>query len=230
MFRALPRSVAIYRGSGFSARIHSITRNYSSKYEFYDLLLETESHPRQPIEALLMTEGELAQLKRTTSSSFEGNYKLDNLTPEERIARVFGGRIKGDARQSSSRINVGQPRMIAGVNVPDRPLEPDNCCMSGCINCVWEMYNDDVKEWNAKRKEAATNLSKKGGIWPADFHPPVQFLNEENLPESVKQADTGKSVEKETWGNVPVQIRVFAEMEKRLKDRRASRSVEASSA
>lgn len=200
-------------------------RRADSKYKYYDLILQTATHPQQPIEALLMTENELSQLKKTTKTTFEGNYKLDDLTPEEKIARVFGGRIKGDVRQSSSRMNVGQPRTIAGITVPDKPTEPDNCCMSGCINCVWEMYNDDIKEWNAKRKEAAKKLVKKGGVWPADFHPPVQYLKPQNLPESLAKnaLKVKREEEKESWGNVPVLIRVFAEMEKKMKEKKKAR-------
>lgn len=197
----------------------------SNKYKYYDLILETATHPKEPIEALLMSEKDLKQLKKETKTSFEGKYKLDEMTAEEKIARVFGGRIKGETRQSSSRMNVGQPRVIAGVSVPDKPTEPDNCCMSGCINCVWEMYNDDIKDWNAKRKEAALKLIEKGGVWPEDFHPPVQFLEPQNLPESLAQkAKTSrKELEKESWGNVPVLIKVFAEMEKKMKERKKAR-------
>lgn len=206
---------------GFSAT----TRWANSNYKFYDLLLETPSHPHEPIEALLMTDKELVELKKKTKTTSEGRFRLEDLTPEEKIARVFGGRIKGEARQSSSRMNVGTSRMIAGVEVPDRPKEPDNCCMSGCINCVWEMYNDDVKEWNAKRKEAAEKLTKKGGVWPADFHPPIQFLGPQNLPEeySLSSSDAKKVAEEEAWGNVPVLIKVFAEMEKKMREKRKQR-------
>lgn len=202
------------------------------KYRFYDLVLATASHPQQPLEALLMTEKELHLLKQKTHTTFEGNYKLDMLTPEQRIARVFGGRIKGEDRQSSSRVNVGEPRYIAGVLVPDKPTEPDNCCMSGCINCVWEMYNDDIKDWNAKRKRAAELLVQKGGVWPADFHPPIKFLKPENLPQGlsakVREAPQAMAKEEESWNNVPVQIRVFAEVEKRLKQKRRPAQTSAS--
>lgn len=210
--------------------IRSLTRTLTTvsrsrgKFSFYDVVLETTSHPQQPIEALLMSEEALAKLKKQTKTTFEGNYVLDNLTPEERIARVFGGRIKGEDRQSSSRMNIGQPRMISGVKVPDKPTEPDNCCMSGCINCVWEIYNDDVKDWNAKRKQAAVKMASEGGVWPADFHPPIQYLKLENLPpnlsDKVRAAPKQMAKDDESWSNVPVQIKVFAETEKRLKSKK----------
>lgn len=197
---------------------------YTDKFKFYDVMLQTPTHP-QPIEAALMSKKDLLKLRKETKTSFEGNYSIDNsLTPEERIAKVFGGRIKGDSPTSSSRINRGESRIIAGVEVPDRPPEPDNCCMSGCINCVWELFNEDVKTWNSKRKEAAQKLSKTGGTWPEDFHPPVKYLRQENLPKSmafeVTEATGSHNEEDENWANVPVTIRVFAEMEQKMKAKR----------
>lgn len=193
------------------------------KYAFYDLVLRTPTHPREPMEASLMSKSDFKKLLKSTSTSFVGNYSIDEtLTPEQRIEKIFGGRIKGDAPRSSSRINRGEAKVIAGITVPDKPKEPDNCCMSGCINCVWELFNEDVKDWNDKRKSAAQHLAEKGGKWPSNFYAPIQYLKEENYPEDfdgqpadVKALD--KSEDEESWGNVPVTIRVFAEMEKKLK-------------
>lgn len=179
-----------------------------TKYDFYDLVLQTQRRPPP------------AQAK--AGVAFEGAYELEDLTPEERITRVFGGRIRGDVRQSSSRFEVGEPRVIAGVKVPAKPIEPNNCCMSGCINCVWEVYNDDIKDWNDKRKEAASKLAQRGGVWPADFDPPVRFLQPENMPGGTEKAAPDEEVAglDSEWGNVPVSIRVFAEMERKKKLRK----------
>lgn len=206
-----------------------------SSFDFYDLVVNTPRNPTHPIEASLMSDRDLRDLKKMTKTTYTGNYALDEtLTPEERIAKVFGGRIKGEAPRSSSRVDRGEPRNIAGVIVPEKPLEPDNCCMSGCINCVWELYNDDVKEWNLQRKKAADMLAKKGGRWPEGFYPPVLRLKKDNLPLSLVERrekggiKEGKMLEEEeSWGNVPVAIRVFAEMEKKMKAKKAAASREA---
>lgn len=176
-----------------------------------------------------MSKDDFEQLLKSTSSSFVGNYSIDQtLTPEQRIEKIFGGRIKGDAPRSSSRINRGEAKVIAGITVPDKPKEPDNCCMSGCINCVWELFNEDVKDWNAKRKAAAQNLAKNGGKWPNNFYAPIQYLKEDNFPEDYDESAAEgklsvKKMEEESWGNVPVTIRVFAEMEKKLKAKKLQR-------
>lgn len=205
-----------------------VSNSTRKKYAFYDLVLRTASHPQHPIEANLMSSSDLTKLKSHTKTRFYGNYELDkSISNEEKIAKVFGGRIKGEDRKSTSRVLRGEPRIIGGINVPDKPPEPDNCCMSGCINCVWELFDEDIKDWNEKRNKAAKKLVENGGRWPEDFHAPLNHLNRENFPLSLANKsdselglDKDKKKDDEAWGNVPISIRVFAEVEKRIKEKK----------
>ncbi|KAB8339020.1 hypothetical protein FH972_021959 [Carpinus fangiana] len=74
---------------------------------------------------------------------------------DEAIARarvVFGSRLAGPADRRRE-LDAAATK-IAGVLVPPRPDEPDNCCMSGCVNCVWDRYRDEMEEWAAASAEA----------------------------------------------------------------------------
>lgn len=52
---------------------------------------------------------------------------------EDRAKKVFGS-IEGSGYQSSvSQSPDSTWKTINGVPIPPRPLEPDNCCMSGCV-------------------------------------------------------------------------------------------------
>lgn len=118
--------------------------------------------------------------------TFEGNTEGLHGTPEERMTTVFGGRLKGEAPTSTSRMLAGDAKKIAGVAVPAKPIEPDNCCMSGCVNCVWELFNEDIRDWKKKRKLAASRIKETDEKWPADWNPPLALLPLKNVPESLK--------------------------------------------
>ncbi|KAF4595501.1 hypothetical protein GQ602_001114 [Ophiocordyceps camponoti-floridani] len=53
-------------------------------------------------------------------------------SPADRARIVFGSRLLGPAEEADSAATKrAQSTTIAGVTVPPRPREPDNCCMSG---------------------------------------------------------------------------------------------------
>lgn len=196
----------------------------SNEYTFYDLVCQTPSHPKEPLEAAFMSEKEARQIRSQTKRTYEGNYGTGELTPEQRMLRVFGGGIKGEPPRSSSRVSRGKPKVIAGITVPDRPPEPDNCCMSGCIDCVWERYNEDMRDWRIKRRQAADALKEKGGIWPEDFRPPLRLLDQKNIPVPLRgKIQKGEDSEEDTWKGVPISIRVFVETEEKMKQKRTEK-------
>ncbi|MCJ1281375.1 hypothetical protein MMC26_000694 [Xylographa opegraphella] len=120
---------------------------------------------------------------------------------------VFGSRLVGPARR---RDIESQSTNIAGILVPPRPQEPDNCCMSGCVNCVWDFYRDDVEEWATKSREARMKQ--------------VQMRGSEG---SGSMDDDGGGTEtnwahaedRDLFADVPVGIREFMRTEKLLKER-----------
>ncbi|KAI0509725.1 oxidoreductase-like protein [Xylaria bambusicola] len=79
-------------------------------------------------------------------------------TAQEKARIIFGSRLAGPAERAD-RLQAIRDRstLVAGVLVPPRPEEPDNCCMSGCVNCVWDRYGEELEEWAAAstRAEAA---------------------------------------------------------------------------
>ncbi|KAL7951288.1 oxidoreductase-like protein [Trichoderma barbatum] len=131
---------------------------------------------------------------------------------EARTRAVFGSRLPSP-EEDAKRLAVKKSKSsyVAGILIPPRPEEPDNCCMSGCVNCVWDRYREDLEEWSATKAEATARLKTGGLTMDADG----------GQAETAWAGDIKKDRwEEEAFQNVPVGIREFMKQEKRLKERR----------
>ena len=85
-------------------------------------------------------------------------------TAQEKARIIFGSRLAGPAERADRLQSIrNRSTLIAGVLVPPRPEEPDNCCMSGCVNCVWDRYGEELEDWAAAsaRAEEALRAQKE---------------------------------------------------------------------
>ncbi|OTB10618.1 hypothetical protein K445DRAFT_69861 [Daldinia sp. EC12] len=156
-------------------------------------------------------------------------------TAQEKARIIFGSRLAGPAERAE-RLEAIRNRstLIAGVLVPPRPEEPDNCCMSGCVNCVWDRYRDEMEEWisASARAEKALQAQQSQRREPSKEVPvPTNATSmdddgggsETNWQPDLKIADRPK-IAKDFWDDelykdVPVGIREFMKQEKRLKEK-----------
>ncbi|KAK8097851.1 uncharacterized protein PG998_013337 [Apiospora kogelbergensis] len=83
-------------------------------------------------------------------------------TAQEKAKIIFGTRLAGPIERAE-RLKAlrNQGTRVGGVLIPPRPDEPDNCCMSGCVNCVWDQYRDDMEEWAAANALADKRLQEQ---------------------------------------------------------------------
>lgn len=149
-------------------------------------------------------------------------------TKEDRARVVFGSRLAGSGyERRSSDTPDATWRTINGVPVPPRPAEPDNCCMSGCVHCVWDDYRDEVEGWAMRLQEAQAN--KLGGSGPREqgISAKKGMHRSEVADASTSMDDDGGGSETnwdggdpaELFSGIPVGIREFMRTEKRLKER-----------
>ncbi|KAJ5860777.1 uncharacterized protein N7529_008087 [Penicillium soppii] len=145
-------------------------------------------------------------------------------TPQEKMAIVFGTRLAGPGR--SSRYNPGEApesmwKTINGVPIPPQPEEPDNCCMSGCVHCVWDDFRDEMEEWGIR----VTTAKAKGGAEKGTQDMRSAPRSEVNSASGSMDDDGGgsetnwtmPSQDKDLFANIPVGIREFMKIEKKLR-------------
>jgi hypothetical protein len=97
--------------------------------------------------------------------------------------------------------------------------------MSGCVNCVWDRYGEEVEGWAAKKREADKNLKMEKSIEHArqrrraghgtGIHGTGMMLGEAKGSET----NLGTGLESDLFKGVPVGILEFMKQEKRLKEK-----------
>ncbi|KAF1947695.1 hypothetical protein EJ02DRAFT_449175 [Clathrospora elynae] len=129
-------------------------------------------------------------------------------------ARIIFGSTTALAERKQEIANASQS--VAGVLVPPRPEEPDNCCMSGCVNCVWDMYRDEMEEWAEKsaRARAAMHAQRQEG--KTSGH--IATSMDDDGGGSETNWNLGTEVDQDKlFDDIPVGIREFMRTEKKLK-------------
>ncbi|KAI9820211.1 MAG: hypothetical protein M1827_005833 [Pycnora praestabilis] len=157
---------------------------------------------------------------------------LPKTDKEERLAKarvVFGSRLAGPVER---RAELNQKSTnIAGVMVPPRPGEPDNCCMSGCVNCVWDRFRDELEEWAVKSTEARTALQAqrdKGQVtglmgMGEDMPTHTAISMDDDGGGSETNWGTGLGAGTDLFRDIPVGIKEFMRTEKKLKAKHKTR-------
>ena len=146
---------------------------------------------------------------------------------QERAKVIFGSRLAGAGYERTSRIPDKSWRTINGVPIPPRPAEPDNCCMSGCVHCVWDDYRDEVEDWAIRLKAARAKAQAAGkgkhitsGMIPTGKRPEVQDASM-SMDDDGGGSETNWTFEsgdpEELFQSIPVGIREFMKTEKRLR-------------
>ncbi|ESZ97476.1 hypothetical protein SBOR_2165 [Sclerotinia borealis F-4128] len=174
------------------------TRQAHPQGDYYALLLSSSSSPSPKSSSAPPTTASSSNPPITASTSPE---------PSPDPAILFTSRLSSPLERRTEILRQSQP--ISQIHVPPRPEEPDNCCMSGCVNCVWDSYRDEVEEWAAAKKEADRALRQERK--KRDMRGAAEAATSVD--------DDGKENGDDLFEGVPVGIRAFMEQEKRLKEK-----------
>jgi hypothetical protein len=164
-----------------------------------------------------------------TASALPPTEELPKTEKEKTLAKarvIFGSRLAGPAERRDE--IERKSKYIAGILVPPRPTEPDNCCMSGCVNCVWDIYRDELEDWAAKSAEAGMRLQaqRKGkegnGIVAAESDKPTHIatsMDDDGGGSETNWEPAISTSSQDLFKDIPVGIREFMKTEKMLKQR-----------
>lgn len=176
---------------------------------YYSLILNT----RSPY-------GGRAATARPTPAS-----RVEPQSPQDKMAIVFGTRLAGPGR--SSRYNPGEVppesmwKTINGVPIPPRPEEPDNCCMSGCVHCVWDDFRDEMEDWAGRVALAKAKGGPQKGTKDMRTAPRAEVSSaSQSMDDDGGGSETNwtlPSQDEDLFANIPVGIREFMKTEKRLR-------------
>ncbi|KAF5502508.1 UPF0651 protein [Colletotrichum aenigma] len=143
-------------------------------------------------------------------------------TAAEKAAIVFGSALAGPAERKKRLEEMrAKSTTVAGVVIPPKPEEPDNCCMSGCVNCVWDRFREEMEEWSAANAEAQLKLREQQedkGEAVAD----TMSIDDDGGGSETNWVPKDPKIAKDMWdeklyGDIPVGIREFMKTEKKLK-------------
>jgi len=108
--------------------------------------------------------------------------------------------------------------------------------MSGCVNCVWDRYRDELEDWSTARRAADANLRKEKGLEKGRSRRKkagtglMPGEGEKGAQHTMTSMDDGSGGSETNWSTdpdtdlfkgIPVGILEFMKTEKRLKEKHA---------
>lgn len=110
--------------------------------------------------------------------------------------------------------------IVQGIVIPPKPVPPkdDECCMNSCVNCVYNLYADDLEAYTSALDGAhsaviTANIPKSQ--WPEAVR---KLDGKKGGKEGVREEEMGKMED----GMDPV-VLAFLDMERRLKKKQLDR-------
>ncbi|KAI8365914.1 oxidoreductase-like protein [Radiomyces spectabilis] len=113
----------------------------------------------------------------------------------EEPSRKLPPPVPGEETSQSKNIVLlkGEP-----IELPQKPESPENCCMSGCVHCVWDLYQEDMEDYHEKKKALRKRFQDAGEPIPAILQ-------------------SRKSVKEDVEEDMDPGMKAFLEMERKLK-------------
>lgn len=153
-------------------------------------------------------------------------------SPEDKMSIIFGSRLASPGYKSTRYNPSSMPpestwKTVNGVAIPPRPVEPDNCCMSGCAHCVWDDFRDDMEAWAARVQEAQAKAKETRPFRDmrqsprAEVHSASTSMDDDGGGSETNWSmpSPAGEIDDDLFAGIPVGIREFMKTEKKLRDK-----------
>lgn len=113
------------------------------------------------------------ELVRAHSPHPAAQHVVDHEATKARILDYTGLKATTDVIPSASSLVVPKEVVIRGVRIPQRPKPPesDECCMSGCAVCVYDLYLSSLDDYKHDLASARAQLRERSvplSEWPEE--------------------------------------------------------------
>lgn len=90
------------------------------------------------------------------------DFNQDQNQTRNRCLRVSGGMSNNESKkleeeQSTEKVNLDNS--VPEPTPPEKPL-PGDCCGSGCVRCVWDVYYEELEDYNNQLQTLSQSQSK----------------------------------------------------------------------
>ncbi|KNC96817.1 uncharacterized protein SPPG_08018 [Spizellomyces punctatus DAOM BR117] len=185
----------------------SAAASLADRYRYYDLILEQpHSHQFDPTRLRnvnVRSEGsDTPDLPEAflRPPTFKQRHPATDITPDTQPQLLDENNVKKNVVEAAS------DEELARLEEEERnlvqPEAPTNCCMSGCVHCVWDLYQEDMDDYQTSKRKIR-DRRRELLLAAGREEEAAQELQEETPPEDM--IDPG--------------MKAFLEMEKRMQER-----------
>ncbi|KAI9259679.1 oxidoreductase-like protein [Phascolomyces articulosus] len=165
----------------------------------------------KPLASRHLVNSVINRSKHTRASNYDGWWTLVLQQPDQEPNVAFTSKapiavptMDTTSQPSvSSKYESGPKEFVTlkgeKIQLPQKPVAPDDCCMSGCAYCVWDIYQEDMEEYQAEKAELRQRFNDAG----------------EQLPSSL--AASKKSIQDQIQDEMDPTMKAFYAMEKKMK-------------